>query len=777
MLNSLATRLVVLVGVSILFIVGVVTYVNNREYGSLVSERIVQSIQQDLKVATTRLELKSEELRSDLRFLASAMPAGDYGSQAATSESSAHYTQLLRSFMASHRHIIQIQFLPFDGKIPEAFYIARQGQQIESVAASVYYQSGPNQLKALVDGLADGAVHTTPIKVLRHVNSAGSEVTIPFVMLSTTVVSSTGDPLGVMSLQANVGSFFQQERSFLAFLDSGLSDTRGNFVTINGDYVLPSKSDDEMDNLMNENGNIASDWPEAAAFLEQGAGLSHLFYSDDGDRVIMIQRFNVGSVANPYYLYAVLNAPLDSLFSELYQLQSWVLLFTLILMVLVFAASALYIHSRLMPLQDLIVKMGGYKPDRPFTPIDVKGHDEISEVTASFNHLALQLRGVFDHEQRIREALNKISLLSTIDENGVIVDCNDNLLEFCNCPREELIGRSVSLFRSGLHDEEFYRQGWEKMRNGQIWRADISFSNDSGNTVWLDTSAVPLMNTESGENRILIIQIDVTERLLLLRELEKERNRAEHASRVKSDFLAGMSHELRTPLNSIIGFSQRLIRKLKGELSPRHMDALETIERNGQHLLQVINEILDVSKIESGRMNVHPEQFELNRVVRDVQLTMSTQAGDRNLSLSDELPGYDILVYLDRKKLVQTLLNLVSNAIKYTNVGRVVIRVTDDNDWVQIAVEDTGIGIKQEDLPKLFTRFTQLESGITQRVEGTGLGLVLANEFVSMQGGKITVNSEFGEGSVFTIRLPKRLDIDSLKEKEKTSVLEQETHP
>lgn len=774
MFKSLAVRLVLLLGISIVFIVGVTSYVNHREYGALVSDRIVDTIRQDLRVGISRLVLQAAEVRSDLRFLALSQPDRSpdmLDSNAAAIES---HMGLLNSYMGSHPNVLQIQFIPYLGVQAEPYYLVRENDRIFIADHNVYYPTGSPSSGPLASATEHGQMYTS--EILPHFNKEdGADKSVTYITLfSTAVISEEGRPVGVMTMQVDVGAFFRQEQSFLKFLNTDISGVRGNFVTDAGDYLLRTDTQHRENYELGATRKVSQDWPEAARFIEHNAGKSHQFYSDDGDRVVMLERFNVGSSDHPKYLYALMVAPLDTVFADLYQLQSRVLMFTLMLLVFVLVISSGYIQTRLKTLKNLNKQMDLYQPDQPFTPIEVKGQDEISDVTTSFNHLGKQLHDLFAHDNRVRDGLNQVASVSVMDLNGTILDGNDKLVKAFGFEgqSEEFFGTSVLSFRSGLHEKEYYENFWGTLRQGQVWRGDLSFKIRSGEIIWFDMSVIPLFDERGGVYRVLTVMIDVTERLKLIREIERERNRAEHASRVKSDFLASMSHELRTPLNSIIGFSQRLIRKLQGELDPRHMDAIETIERNGQHLLQVINEILDVSKIEAGQMTIQHGQFELTRVIRDVQLTMSTQAKAKHLSLEVEVPEDNVLVFLDRKKLVQTLLNLVSNAVKYTDVGGAVIRLTEDGDWIHLAVEDTGMGIKQEDQEKLFARFTQLESTVSQRVEGTGLGLVLANEFTTMQGGMITVDSTVGEGSTFTIRLPKRLDISRMREKDNISLEE-----
>ena len=246
----------------------------------------------------------------------------------------------------------------------------------------------------------------------------------------------------------------------------------------------------------------------------------------------------------------------------------------------------------------------------------------------------------------------------------------------------------------------------------------------------------------------------VAERTKQLSEAQAE---AERANRAKSRFLTSMSHELRTPLNAIIGFSELLSDEAPGRFdsATRHR-FLDQIHGSGKHLLQLINDILDLSKVEAGQMDLHRQPVVLADVIRDVVATADPLARTKGLVLDSHLePGTEL--FADPVKLKQMLLNLVSNAIKFTASGGVVtIRARSADAWVEIAVSDTGIGIAEADLGRLFGEFQQLDQGGGQRQEGTGLGLALTKRFAQLHGGDVTVASAPGKGSTFTIRLPAR---------------------
>ena len=241
----------------------------------------------------------------------------------------------------------------------------------------------------------------------------------------------------------------------------------------------------------------------------------------------------------------------------------------------------------------------------------------------------------------------------------------------------------------------------------------------------------------------------------LFREIEDKSRQIEAANRHKSEFLANMSHELRTPLNAIIGFSEVLGEKLFGELNEKQAEYTEDILSSGRHLLSLINEILDLSKVEAGRMELELATFDLPLAIDNARTFVRERATTHGITLDVSIDGGLGDFVGDERKIKQILLNLLSNAVKFTpEGGRIGINARRRNGSVEISVTDTGIGIALEDQPRIFEEFRQVRGDYAHKKEGTGLGLTLAKKFVELHGGKIWVTSELGKGSMFTFTLP-----------------------
>jgi len=240
------------------------------------------------------------------------------------------------------------------------------------------------------------------------------------------------------------------------------------------------------------------------------------------------------------------------------------------------------------------------------------------------------------------------------------------------------------------------------------------------------------------------------------REIAEKSRQLEVASQHKSEFLANMSHELRTPLNAIIGFSEILSEKMFGELNEKQEEYSKDIHASGQHLLSLINDILDLSKIEAGRMELELTEFDLPNAIENALMLVRERAGRRSIALHTNIDTQLGQIQADERKVRQVVLKLLSNAIKFTpEGGRIEVAAVPKDGSVEISVSDTGVGIAPEDQEAVFEEFRQVGTA-EKKAEGTGLGLTLCRKFIELHGGRIWVKSEVGLGSTFTFTIPVR---------------------
>ena len=258
------------------------------------------------------------------------------------------------------------------------------------------------------------------------------------------------------------------------------------------------------------------------------------------------------------------------------------------------------------------------------------------------------------------------------------------------------------------------------------------------------TEELQVQSEELGPNEELLAQTE---------ELERQRLRVEEADRLKSEFLSNMSHELRTPLNSVLALTQLMMARGTGKDVAQEAEYLQVIERNGRHLLNLINDILDIGRIESGCVQLILTEIDPGDTCARVLEMVRPLAADRGLELKT---GYGHLprISTDEDKLQQVLINLLSNAVKFTDQGEIELAVEAAGDRVRFVVRDTGVGIAPEVLPSIFDKFRQVDGSFTRRFEGTGLGLAICRSLAKILGGEITVESLVGRGSTFTLTLP-----------------------
>ncbi len=339
------------------------------------------------------------------------------------------------------------------------------------------------------------------------------------------------------------------------------------------------------------------------------------------------------------------------------------------------------------------------------------------------------------------------------DRLGRIARVNSQAESLFRAGREQLVGQPVETllperFRAahaGHRDGFFAHPRTRGMGAG----LELFGRRADGEEFPVEISLSPVQ-TEGGTMVLSAIR-DVTERKRVEASLLQ-------ASRLKSQFLANMSHELRTPLNGIIGFSELLVDGRVGALTEQQRSFMQDILDGGRHLLHLVNDLLDISKIEAGRMELQEETFALETALKEAVAVLAPAAGEKSIALRTHLADGLVLVHLDRQKFKQVLLNLGSNAVKFTDAdGRVDISIDAPvAGELRLSVGDTGIGIAAADLPRLFGEFQRFESGVAGRRPGTGLGLALTRRLVELQGGRIEVESAPGVGSRFVVHLPLR---------------------
>ncbi len=344
------------------------------------------------------------------------------------------------------------------------------------------------------------------------------------------------------------------------------------------------------------------------------------------------------------------------------------------------------------------------------------------------------------------------------DAADVVVYVNSRMTQLSGYAAEEMVGRAVPDLLVPPEEQAAYGEHMLLRLQGMSEQYELVLQRKDGSRFWAEITATAFRAPDGRIVGTLGAVMDVSDRKRIQEELVAAVDASEDASRAKSAFLANMSHELRTPLNAVIGYSEMLTEEARERGLDILLPDLDKIHSAGKHLLRLINDILDLSKIEAGRMEMFPEVFDVSALVREVSGTIRPLA-ERRGNLLDLRCGEEALrMRADQTRVRQVLLNLMSNAAKFTENGRVTLDVerTEVNGapWMRFRVIDTGIGLSPEQLAKLFKAFAQADASTTRKYGGTGLGLVISRQLCQMMGGEVTVESDPGRGSVFTMLLP-----------------------
>ncbi|MDZ7958071.1 MAG: PAS domain S-box protein [Aulosira sp. DedQUE10] len=354
--------------------------------------------------------------------------------------------------------------------------------------------------------------------------------------------------------------------------------------------------------------------------------------------------------------------------------------------------------------------------------------------------------------------------IGLIDMKTQIVDANPALCQMLGYSREELCGQRFTNYISQQKgDLELFKQllsgiriDSEQLVERHRIEMERLFLHKEGGLVWTHLSVSVIPESNGNPEFFLAIVEDITERKQTELKLRASQAAAEAGSRAKSEFLATMSHELRTPLNAIMGLSQLLQQEMVGPLNEKQQEYISCVYSSGEHLLALINDILDLSKVEAGK----EELLRLPLLVRDlcnyVISTVSDQALEKGLQLTNEIGSEAEICIGDERRVKQMLLNLLTNAIKFTPAGAVSLEVKKVSNGITFTVADTGIGIDSNNFQFLFEPFKQLDSRLNRQYEGTGLGLALTRKLARLHGGEVTLESTLGKGSRFTLFLPEQ---------------------
>jgi PAS domain S-box-containing protein len=398
--------------------------------------------------------------------------------------------------------------------------------------------------------------------------------------------------------------------------------------------------------------------------------------------------------------------------------------------------------------------------------VDLPFKDEIGIMGAAFNEMSVKIHhgqvALKEAEEKYRSIFENATVgiyRSTTDSKGQLLTVNPAFVQIMGYESPEILVASVTDISLQLYvnsaDRERLRQLYREKAMVQGFETQFHRKDEKIIDVSISGNVI---KKENGE--ILYyegILEDITEKKLAS-QFRIAKEAAEAANKHKSEFLANMSHELRTPLNAILGYTELILDDIYGDVPDKIREVLERLEKNGRHLLNLINDVLDISKIEAGQLVLSLDEYSMEDVIQTVITSVGALAAEKNLKLNVMVPADLKIGKGDQQRIAQVLLNLVGNAIKFTEKGEVKVEVGVSNETFFISVSDTGPGISKPDQEKIFEEFQQADGSSTRKKGGTGLGLSIAKKIVEMHGGQIWVESTLGKGSNFRFTLPIRVE-------------------
>jgi signal transduction histidine kinase/CheY-like chemotaxis protein/HAMP domain-containing protein len=430
-------------------------------------------------------------------------------------------------------------------------------------------------------------------------------------------------------------------------------------------------------------------------------------------------------------------------------------------------ATLIVLRSISRPLDDVVVAMAGISAGNLNTTIPRAAPDEIGAMARTlelFRGSILERTRLSAHSEEQRRLIQ--TAIETISDGFVLFDPDDRIV-LCNSRYRELYPKLADVAHPGTPFSEILetavergvidtggqsREAWiaERVRRHSRPEGLVEYHHGE---VW-----VRLSEQRTPDGSTVVVYTDISELKQREQELEEAMQQAEAANRAKSAFLANMSHELRTPLNAIIGLTEMMVSNVARFGTEKALDPLRRVHRAGRHLLELINQVLDLSKIEAGKLELNPETIHIPRLLDEVAGTARSLAEQNRNELTVECPADIAPLFADALRLRQILLNLLSNACKFTKNGEVRLRAVpvfaDGRAWVDFIVADTGIGMTREQMDRLFEEFSQGDQSTARRYGGTGLGLAITRRLCRTMEGDVTVTSEAGKGSTFVVRLP-----------------------
>ncbi len=735
------------------------SHTQQKEY--LLSSKLDESVDA-LLLLEESVKFEIDQLKSDVKFLASTPPVrgilrarNNQGIDPVDKSTEklwrSRLSTIFEEMLYAKGRYSQIRYIGIADEGREIVRVNKSGARVSQVVQRNLQQKGnEDYFKEIID-ISSSKIYLSDFSL----NKEYGKVTIPekLVLRAATLVKELGnEPFGVIVINVDYTEIF---KNLNLILSKGKE-----FYILNDGKVLAHGKDERFSYDIRKIKEIelsnAFSAIQNKRKKDDVSKYKHVTYEEDGNYYIEKRVYYNDIHPNEYLTFLVVvseNNLLTNL-DAIVQKNIIALAFILLLALIVSLTFSSFIGRPINKLKIIIDRLKDGKEifEEDFK-ISINSKDEIGFVSKTIAKLSKDLVDKNLDLTRQQKALDISAIVVETDVKGKIIFVNENFVRISQYSREELIGQDHRIINSGTHSKDFFKQMWTTILDGRTWKGEVKNRAKDGSFYWVDTTIHPYLKSDGSIEKFVAIRFDITEKKQTMSELLDAKNKASSALEAKSNFLANMSHEIRTPLNGILGFTNLLKdHELKEELK----EYVEQISGCSESLLMLINDILDLSKIEAGKLNLESVNFDLAKIIESTQLVFSTAISEKRITLSfsmdEDVPNY---LESDPLRLRQVLLNLIGNAVKFTESGRVhtqvsLIRKESELATLKFSVLDTGIGISPDAQKKLFAPFVQADTSTTRQYGGSGLGLSISRKLVEAFGGKIWVDSNIDEGSTFS---------------------------
>ncbi len=757
----LLPTVVFVLSVTLTIVVGASFYWDSS---ALLKEQEIEKLQARAETVEPAITSLYQQSSSDVRFLSRTPPiqgmitAFDNNDTADFDLWHDRLEQIFSERLANQNSYLQIRFIGLKDHGREIVNVSRIDGLIHRIPQSRLQQKGDREYVRETVKLLPNQVYFSRVEYNREFGRITLPVQ-PVLRVATPIYHpQSGEAFGLIIVNINFSDFVGQLNQFT---ESGMELFLANKE---GDFLLHKNPDKQFGFESGRSHLMQAEFPDLVTSIANNTAsqvINNISFQYDKAsstsnshnyvgfyRLIRLEQFGA---SRPLRLLVLIdNSVLQQNLID-YRNRSFLLGVTLAVLALALAVVA----SRrvVAPLVRTTLALEELEKTGQLGPLPIEAKDEVGVLARRFNNLIAQRQAQDKELNDQRFALNNHVIVAATDVRGNINYANKKFCEISGYSAEELIGKNHRILNSGYHQDDFFREMYLSITQGNVWNGQICNKNKNGQIYWVDTTIVPFMDEQGHPNRYIALRTEITEQKLVETQLLEAKVEAEQGAKAKSEFLASMSHEIRTPMNGVLGMLNLLSKTKLDDEQERRVDLAKN---SAQSLLSLINDILDFSKIEAGKLDIEIIDFDIAKLLGDFSESMAVRAEEKRIELVLDVTQLKYThVKGDPGRIRQILTNLVGNALKFTEAGEVIIRASlqeNENKDLLFACEisDTGIGIPEDKVNTLFDSFTQVDASTTRKYGGTGLGLSIVKQLCELMHGEVSVNSQLGKGTTFS---------------------------